>query len=89
MLPISAMTLKVLAGSANMPLATSISTALGVKLCERIVQRFADGELHVDIEESVRGHDVYVVEPPAFRATSTLWSCSFWPTPAVAPARPA
>ena len=59
----STMTQTVIAGSANTPLATSISAALGVKPCDRIVQRFADGELHVDIEESVRGHDVYVIEP--------------------------
>ena len=59
----STMTLTVIAGSANLSLATSISAELGVKPLERIVQRFADGELHVDIEESVRGHDVYVVQP--------------------------
>lgn len=59
----SAMTLSVIAGSANVPLATSISAALGVKPRDRIVQRFADGELHVEIEESIRGHDVYVIEP--------------------------
>jgi len=57
------MTLTVIAGSANVPLATSISAALGVKPCERTVQRFADGELHVAIEESVRGQDVYIVQP--------------------------
>jgi ribose-phosphate pyrophosphokinase len=59
----SAMTLTVIAGSANVPLAASISAALGVKPCERVIQRFADGELHVDIGESIRGHDVYVIEP--------------------------
>jgi ribose-phosphate pyrophosphokinase len=59
----SAMTLTVIAGSANVPLSASISAAIGVKLCERVVQRFPDGELHVDIGESIRGHDVYVIEP--------------------------
>jgi ribose-phosphate pyrophosphokinase len=59
----SAMTLTVIAGSANVPLAASISAALGVKPCERVIQRFPDGELHVDIGESIRGHDVYVIEP--------------------------
>lgn len=63
MLPFPPMRLSVIAGSANVPLATSISGALGVKPLERIVQRFADGELHVEIEESVRGHDVYVIQP--------------------------
>jgi ribose-phosphate pyrophosphokinase len=57
------MTLTAIAGSANVPLATSIAHELGVELCRRTVQRFADGELHVEIEQSVRGHDVYVIEP--------------------------
>ena len=57
------MTLTVIAGSANVALANSVSAALGVKPCGRVVQRFADGELHVEIEESVRGHDVYVIQP--------------------------
>ena len=70
---ISAMTLTVIAGSANAPLATSISEELGV--CERVLQRFADGELHVEIEESVR--------------EITSWSFCFLPTPAVVPAPPA
>jgi ribose-phosphate pyrophosphokinase len=57
------MTLTVIAGSANAPLATCVADELGVELCGRTVQRFADGELHVEIEQCVRGHDVYVIEP--------------------------
>jgi len=57
------MTLAVIAGSANEPLAASISAELGVKLHERLAQRFDDGELHVEIEESIRGCDVYVIQP--------------------------
>jgi ribose-phosphate pyrophosphokinase len=59
------MTLTVLAGSANVPLATSIAHQLGVKPCERALTRFEDGERHVDVLESVRGHDVYLVQPTA------------------------
>lgn len=58
----SAMTLTVIAGSANVPLATSIGEELGVKACKRVLQRFADGELHVEIGQSIRGHDVYVIQ---------------------------
>ncbi len=57
------MTLTAIAGSANPPLAASIAHELGMELCERTMQRFADGELHVEVEQSVRGHDVYVIEP--------------------------
>ena len=57
------MTLTVIDGSANVPLATSIAQELGVKPCKRVLQRFPDSELHVDIEDSVRGHDVYIIQP--------------------------
>jgi ribose-phosphate pyrophosphokinase len=60
------MTLTAIAGSANVPLATSIAHELGVELCGRTVQRFADGELHVEVGQSVRGHDVFVIEPTGF-----------------------
>ena len=60
------MTLTVIAGSANVPLATSIAHELGVEPCRRTVQRFADDELHVEVGQSVRGHDVYVIEPTGF-----------------------
>ncbi len=59
----STVNLTVIAGSANLPLATSVARELGLKLADRTVQRFADGELHVEIEQSVRGHDVYVIQP--------------------------
>ena len=57
------MTLTVIGGSANAALAESVAHELGVTPCARALQRFADGELHVEIEESVRGHDVYVIQP--------------------------
>jgi ribose-phosphate pyrophosphokinase len=57
------MTPTLIAGSANVPLAASIARERGWKLCERKLHRFADGELHVEIAQSVRGHDVYVIQP--------------------------
>jgi ribose-phosphate pyrophosphokinase len=57
------MNLTVISGSANPSLALSISHVLGVTPCRRVLERFADGELYVELEESVRGHDVYVVQP--------------------------
>ncbi len=58
-----AMTLTLMSGSANRSLAESLAHALGVMPCRRALHRFSDGELHVDIEESIRGHDVYIVQP--------------------------
>lgn len=36
---------------------------MGVQLTPRIVERFPDGELHIELQESVRGDDVYLVQP--------------------------
>jgi ribose-phosphate pyrophosphokinase len=57
------MNLKVLSGSANPMLAEAVATQLGVKLTPRILERFPDGELHLEIQESVRGSDVYLLQP--------------------------
>lgn len=57
------MELSIIAGSANPPLAESVAAALGARLGSRIVQRFPDSELHVEILESVRGRDVYLLQP--------------------------
>jgi ribose-phosphate pyrophosphokinase len=57
------MSLKILAGSANLALAQKIGTKLGGQLAQRILERFPDGELHIEIQESVRGHDVYLNQP--------------------------
>jgi ribose-phosphate pyrophosphokinase len=62
-LRVIAMTLIIVAGSSNVPLATSIAQKLGIRPCPRVDERFEDGELHVDIEATVRGHDVYLIQP--------------------------
>lgn len=59
------MTLALFSGAANVGLAGAIAEQLGVPLGRCDVQCFPDGELHVEIRESVRGHDVYVVQPTA------------------------
>ena len=57
------MSLKILAGSANLSLAENIARNVNVKLVRRVLERFPDGELHIELQESVRGHDVYLVQP--------------------------
>src|SRR5947208_10445927 len=54
---------KVFSGSANLPLAQDICTALGCDLGEMMIKRFADGETHLQIGENVRGMDVFLVQP--------------------------
>src|SRR5216683_2540140 len=55
--------LKLLAGSANPALAEKISAGLSVPLTDTRMRRFADGEINVKIEDSMRGHDVFVIQP--------------------------
>ncbi|HSV73425.1 MAG TPA: ribose-phosphate pyrophosphokinase [Chthonomonadales bacterium] len=55
--------LKVFAGSANPNLAHAIADRLGLRLGDLRISRFADGETYVKFEESVRGADVYVIQP--------------------------
>jgi ribose-phosphate pyrophosphokinase len=57
------MSLRILSGSANPTLAEQIAGKLDIKLTARTLERFPDGELHIEIQESVRGHDVYLVQP--------------------------
>ncbi|HEY6876262.1 MAG TPA: ribose-phosphate pyrophosphokinase [Candidatus Dormibacteraeota bacterium] len=55
--------LKLLAGTGNMALAEKISAELNVPLTDTRLRRFADGEINVKIEDSMRGHDVFVIQP--------------------------
>jgi ribose-phosphate pyrophosphokinase len=52
-----------LAGSANVRLAETVAAKLGTSQRALNVDRFPDGELHVEIKQSVRGHDVYLIQP--------------------------
>jgi ribose-phosphate pyrophosphokinase len=55
--------LRLLSGSANLPLAQEVARYLGMDLGPMIRQRFADGELYIQIQESIRGCDVYLIQP--------------------------
>jgi len=57
------MNLKILSGTANPLLAEKIAEAVGVRRSQVLLDRFPDSELHVEIQESVRGADVYIVQP--------------------------
>ncbi|VAW48547.1 Ribose-phosphate pyrophosphokinase [hydrothermal vent metagenome] len=53
----------IFAGNANVELAEKISQYLKIPLGKADVGRFSDGEIMVEIKESVRGKDVYVLQP--------------------------
>jgi ribose-phosphate pyrophosphokinase len=52
-----------LSGSANEPLAHAIAKAIGVPLVRRELETFPDGEVRATIMDSVRGGDVYLLQP--------------------------
>ncbi len=54
---------KIFTGNANPELAKSISETIGIPLGKAKVSTFSDGEISVNIEETVRGKDVFVVQP--------------------------
>ena len=54
---------KIFSLNANRPLAQEIADRIGVPLSDLTVNRFADGEVQVNINETVRGHHVFVVQP--------------------------
>jgi ribose-phosphate pyrophosphokinase len=55
--------IKVLSGTAHKELARSICENLGVPLGAAMVETFPDGETFVQIQENIRGRDVYIVQP--------------------------
>ncbi len=55
--------LRLFSGSANIPLAKEVARYLGMDLGPMVRKQFADGELYVQIQESIRGCDVYLIQP--------------------------
>ena len=55
--------LKVFSGNANRPLAEKVCDHLGIPLGNAEVKTFSDGEISVEINENVRGKDVFIIQP--------------------------
>jgi len=55
--------LRLFSGSANVSLSKEVAAYLGMELGPIVRKQFADGELYVQIQESVRGCDVYLIQP--------------------------
>jgi len=64
--------MKLLAGNSNLPLARAIADYLGTNLTEASVRRFADEEVFVEINENVRGEDVFVLQSTSFPTNDNL-----------------
>jgi len=64
--------LLIFSGNANKKLAEDICKYLKVKLGDASVDTFSDGEIRVKINENVRGHDVFVVQPTSYPSNQNL-----------------
>jgi ribose-phosphate pyrophosphokinase len=64
--------LKLFSGNANRPLAEEIAQHLRIRLGDADVSRFSDGEVYVQINENVRGEDVFVIQPTCPPVNDTL-----------------
>jgi ribose-phosphate pyrophosphokinase len=64
--------LLVFTGNANRPLAKAVAKELGIGLGKALVGRFSDGEVQIEIEENVRGQDVFVLQPTCAPSAENL-----------------
>ena len=64
--------MKILACNGNRPLAVAISDYLDLLLTKASVRRFSDMEVFVEIQENVRGEDVFVIQPTSYPANDNL-----------------
>lgn len=64
--------MKILTCNANRPLAEAISAYLSLPLARASVRRFSDMEVFVEIQENVRGEDVFVIQPTSYPANDNL-----------------
>src|SRR5271155_4262286 len=64
--------IKLVAGNSNPPLAEAIGGYLGTPMTKAVVRRFADMEVFVEIQENVRGADVFVIQSTSYPANDHL-----------------
>ncbi len=64
--------MKIIAGNSNRPLGDAISKVLGIPLTKADIRRFSDMEIFVEIQDNVRGEDVFVIQSTAYPANDNL-----------------
>ncbi len=64
--------MKLITGNSNLPLAKAISDYCGVPLTQAVVKRFADEEVFVEVQENVRGEDMFVIQSTSYPANDNL-----------------
>jgi ribose-phosphate pyrophosphokinase len=64
--------MKLLTGNSNRPLAEAIARYLNLPFTKAIVRRFADMEVFVEVQENVRGEDMFVLQSTSYPANDNL-----------------
>jgi ribose-phosphate pyrophosphokinase len=64
--------IRIFSGTANPALARAITDELGVQLSRAEIRRFSDGEIFVEIQESIRGIETFVIQPTCHPVNDTL-----------------
>lgn len=64
--------MRIVAGNSNLPLANAVAENLGIKLTRATIRRFADMEISVEIQENIRGEDVFVMQSTSYPANDNL-----------------
>src|SRR5215469_7195941 len=64
--------MKLLAGNSNRPLAEAIAQYLKLPFTKAQVRRFADMEVFVEIQDNVRGEDMFVIQSTSFPTNDNL-----------------
>lgn len=64
--------MKILTGNSNRPLAEAISACLNLPLTQASMRRFSDMEVFVEINENVRGEDVFIIQSTSYPANDNL-----------------
>ncbi len=54
--------MKIVACNSNLPLAQAVADELQIPLCKTAIRRFSDGEVFVEVQENVRGEDMFVIQ---------------------------
>ncbi len=63
---------KLFSGTANQEFSKSVAKYLSIPLSEATINRFSDGEINVQISESVRGRDVFIIQSTCAPANANL-----------------
>lgn len=53
----------IFSGGANQKLAEEVAERLGTKLGRSLIKRFSDGECYIQLYESIRGKEVFIIQP--------------------------